>query len=163
MKVKLCNSLFEVANIREQTDTTGQAKLSERPKRRISVKLTIWLAHLCQFVPGTKSHNWVVSRVKYTTVNTLWWVVVVKSRKSKQLSVIFRKLKMSVSKINTLMRSFLRIVVKLQCFQESFNICIWFKEICGYLDFGCPILDLSEFLKANVKCDFSVVSKNSTG
>ena len=68
MKVKLCNSLFEVANIREQTDTTGQAKLSERPKRRISVKLTIWLAHLCQFVPGTKSHNWVASRVKNRTV-----------------------------------------------------------------------------------------------
>ena len=69
MKVKLCNSLFEAANIREQTDTTGQAKLSERPKRRISVKLTIWLAHLCQFVPGTKSHNWVASRVKNRTVS----------------------------------------------------------------------------------------------
>ena len=72
MKVKLCNSLFEVANIREQTDTTGQAKLSERPKRRISVKLTIWLAHLCQFVPGTKSHNWVASRVKNRTVLFRW-------------------------------------------------------------------------------------------
>ena len=77
MKVKLCNSLFEVANIREQTDTTGQAKLSERPKRRISVKLTIWLAHLCQFVPGTKSHNWVASRVKNSTVLVSWATVLI--------------------------------------------------------------------------------------
>ena len=61
MKVKLCNSLFEVAIIREQTDTTGQAKLSERPKWRISVKLTIWLAHLYQFVPGTNPHKWEAS------------------------------------------------------------------------------------------------------
>ena len=41
MKVKLCNSLFEVANMREQIHTTGQAKLSEKQKWRISVKLTI--------------------------------------------------------------------------------------------------------------------------
>ena len=68
MKVKLCNSLFEVANMREQIHTTGQAKLSEKQKWRISVKLTIWPAHLYQFVPGTNRHKREASFVRNTSV-----------------------------------------------------------------------------------------------
>ena len=72
MKVKLCNSLFEGANMREQIHTTGQAKLSERLKWRISVKLTKEASHLYQFVPGTNRHKWEASFVRITSVCGLW-------------------------------------------------------------------------------------------
>ena len=45
MKEKLCNDLFEVANIREPIHTTGHARLSEKQKKKISVKFTTNLAY----------------------------------------------------------------------------------------------------------------------
>ena len=54
--------------MREQIHTTGQAKLSEKQKWRISVKLTILPAHLYQFVPGTNRHKREASFVRNTSV-----------------------------------------------------------------------------------------------
>ena len=54
--------------MREQIHTTGQAKLSERLKWRISVKLTKEASHLYQFVPGTNRHKWEASFVRITSV-----------------------------------------------------------------------------------------------
>ena len=55
MKVKLCNSLFEVANIREQTDTTGQAIFVRKTQVEDKCKIDNLTRPLVSVCSGNKS------------------------------------------------------------------------------------------------------------